>query len=98
MKRIISEEEKTEMVKMYLNNSSLKIIRNKFKTNVSLIKQVLKVHGIEVTCRTTTLNIEYFKYIDTAEKAYWLGFIVADGCVQKSGYKLAFCVKDSDIL
>lgn len=27
------------------------------------------------------LNSDYFEYIDTEEKAYWLGFICADGCV-----------------
>ena len=27
----------------------------------------------------------YFESIDTEEKAYWLGFIAADGCIVKSG-------------
>lgn len=30
-------------------------------------------------------NENYFENIDTEEKAYWLGFIAADGCVVKSG-------------
>jgi hypothetical protein len=29
------------------------------------------------------INESYFKQIDTTEKAYWLGFITGDGCVQK---------------
>lgn len=30
-------------------------------------------------------NENYFESIDTEEKAYWLGFIAADGCIVKSG-------------
>lgn len=33
-------------------------------------------------------NKEYFKQIDTPEKAYWLGFIAADGNVRKDLLKL----------
>lgn len=31
-------------------------------------------------------NDSFFKRIDTEEKAYWLGFIVADGCVQSKRF------------
>lgn len=34
--------------------------------------------------RKTELDYEYFKKIDTQEKAYWLGFLMADGCVSKT--------------
>lgn len=30
-----------------------------------------------------TVNTDYFKNIDTEEKAYWLGFIFADGCINQ---------------
>ena len=34
--------------------------------------------------RRYNLNKDYFKTIDTEHKAYWLGFIWADGCISKS--------------
>lgn len=36
------------------------------------------------------MNEEYFSSIDSPDKAYWLGFLFADGCVyeQKSGRKV----------
>ncbi len=43
---------------------------------------------------TYNLNENYFEKIDTHEKAYILGFIVADGCVKKSG--LTIVIKSSD--
>lgn len=33
-------------------------------------------------------NTTYFEKIDSPEKAYWLGFLYADGCVRKNGKSL----------
>lgn len=35
--------------------------------------------------RKYELNENYFEKIDSSEKAYWLGFIAADGCVYQTG-------------
>lgn len=44
----------------------------------------------------------YFKSIDSADKAYWLGFFMADGCVSETAGKKCFEVKikqsDADLL
>lgn len=42
------------------------------------------------------LNIDYFKNIDSKEKAYWLGFIYADGSVKNN--TLIIQIKDYDHL
>lgn len=52
--------------------------------------------------RTYSINKEYFDVIDTEHKAYWLGFIMADGCICKTESKgkynrLCFTIKDTDI-
>jgi len=40
--------------------------------------------SLEKKVQKFTFNEDYFKKIDTEDKAYFLGFIVADGCVTKS--------------
>jgi hypothetical protein len=51
--------------------------------------------------RKYTLNENFFENIDSEEKAYWLGFISADGCIRKSGLnkkpcQLVISAKESD--
>jgi hypothetical protein len=88
--------EESEVVKHYLLCGKLSETREKFKTTVGRIKKTLKNNGIVVSLRKVSLNVDYFKNIDSNEKAYWLGFIAADGCIHKSGYKLSFQLKSTD--
>lgn len=46
--------------------------------------------------RTYTYNTDYFKQIDSEEKAYWLGFIAADGYLNKRGNTVGICLDVSD--
>lgn len=47
----------------------------------------------------TNLNSRYFETIDTAEKAYWLGFLYADGCLKKnSTLQLCLSTKDESLV
>ncbi len=43
--------------------------------------------GLKRETNMCRVNASYFKKIDTAEKAYWLGFLSADGCVQNENNK-----------
>ena len=53
--------------------------------------------------RKYNVNHDFFESIDTEEKAYWLGFIGADGCVsERYNYKgnkcstLYVCLQEQD--
>lgn len=48
--------------------------------------------------RKYALNESYFNRIDSEEKAYWLGFIVADGCLyhHKTSYDIQFSLSLDD--
>lgn len=44
------------------------------------------------------VNEEYFKVIDTPEKAYWLGFVCSDGHITPSEGKTVLSSKDPEVL
>lgn len=46
--------------------------------------------------RRYSLNEDFFESIDSEEKAYVLGFILADGCVYKDGRTIAIAIKQTD--
>lgn len=71
-------------------------IANKLGINDATIMYWLKKFNIKTRTRSESLKItqnrkglvnrEYFKTIDTEEKAYWLGFLIADGSLNKKKY------------
>jgi len=62
---------------------------------------ILKTNGVErrktgAWSRKYRCNESFFESIDSQEKAYWLGFIAADGYIQRGrDLVLNVCVKDS---
>lgn len=40
--------------------------------------------------------LTYFENIDTEEKAYWLGFLYADGYVNANEDKIELCLAEKD--
>lgn len=85
MKKIIfTEEEEEEIINLYLQEQkSLREIGEKFNCSRSVIVKVIDKHEIPKRIKTNKYKADYDKFekIDSDEKAYWLGFIAADGCV-----------------
>lgn len=61
-----------------------KIIRTKFNKSKNTITELLKRNNKIPQHLRYTCNEEYFDIIDNADKAYWLGFLAADGNVAKT--------------
>ena len=86
---------KTQIAKICnVSDDTIEYWRKKFN-----IKKSNK--GLQAT-RTHKLNQNYFEEIDTEHKAYWLGFIMADGCITRTSKngaynRLDICLKNSDI-
>ena len=78
-----------EVIDLYNKGISLTQIQRETGINRNSVAKVLKEHGIEVINRQnqTKFNEHVFDVIDTEEKAYWLGFIFADGNISSPNKK-----------
>ena len=85
MKKIeFSQEQIEDILNKYQNNWSQQKIADFYKVSRTVIKRVLEIQCEGLIIRNRTSKYKYqqdiFEIIDTAEKAYWLGFLAADGC------------------
>lgn len=79
-------KEELAPVKYFLENPniSLSAVASQFKTKPDTIKRRMAVIGEEYQTRyKRNFNRSIFHIIDTPEKAYWLGFILADGYINE---------------
>lgn len=86
-KLILSEEKLAKAIRMYEEGNSLRSISTALGHSRGAITKILKENDVSMrttkeTSRRYTHNFDYFEVIDTQEKAYWLGFIYADGFIE----------------
>lgn len=100
-KRILTKKEIEYCCEFRKQGLSIAKINKQLKTTQENIRQALILSGFEISrclLKKIKLTIDYFKKIDSPEKAYWLGYIAADGCVHRHGGKISIVSKDADIL
>lgn len=79
---------------------SQKSIASKYGRTQSGIRLILMRNGIiklkksRLNMSHLALDVDYFKEINSPDKAYWLGFICADGCINKTNNKITLSLKD----
>ena len=91
-----------EVLEQYSCLKNIHKVAEYFNMSISPIKKVLKKNGIDLTNRRYDVNHKYFEKIDNEEKAYWLGFLYADGYIRERKFgnslELKLSVKDNDHL
>lgn len=86
----MSIETEKEIVQKYTGQlKSREALAKEYRVPPSRIKSMLIRHGIPLRSRSAAntrfaKNESVFSVIDTEAKAYWLGFLYADGCITRN--------------
>lgn len=100
---------KEELQSKYKEFQSIYKIADFYNVNPKTVIALMDTYNIarnkhSIGNRRHFYDENYFKVIDTEEKAYWLGFIYADGCIYKGSdanslrLQINLAEKDEDIL
>lgn len=89
-----------DICKTYLAGETMESLAAKYDVSSATIKSRLVDSGVELRTqseyqRLHFFNEDYFEEINTSDKAYWLGFLFADGSVTRM-MDVSISLKDSD--
>jgi len=76
-----------DIVKLHNDGLTQKNISIRLNIGISTVRRYMKKLGLKsnnIGTRNYKLNEDIFDIIDNEYKAYWLGFLLADGCLAKS--------------
>lgn len=96
---VFSDEQEKQIVALYKSGKSTTFIGKVFCVSHKKIARVLESHGIKRIGngrRKYPLNEHYFDSIDTANKAYILGFLYADGNNNLQKQTISMSLQESD--
>lgn len=94
----LSELEIKGIIDDYKKNLKIKEIACKYQILIRRVFSVLRKRGIpsRLLSKRPKFNENIFENIDNQEKAYWLGFLMADGYVTKN--RLGISLKDGEMI
>ena len=97
MEKLVLNE--NDVVKEYFLLKNIHKVAKQFNVSSTTISRIIKSNGFELTNRRYNVNHNYFDNIDNEEKAYWLGFLYADGYIRerKSGNSLELKLSINDV-
>lgn len=97
MKRItLIEEQAKQIYQDYLQGLSLDKLGEKYQISRHILSRELKRYNFDITHRKYQVNEFFFDEIDSEEKAYWLGFLAADGCNENSHHTITINLNERD--
>ena len=100
-KLVLSEEKLTSIINDYNSGMSLRQLQIKYSHDRASLSRILKENEIMIkdntfNCRKYFHDEDFFEKIDAEEKAYWLGFIYADGFIDNTYRHLGITISSKD--
>ncbi len=97
-----NNEDEIKLIDSYKSGLSINKVAKKYKVSNTVIFRILKENNIKLrslqeTNRKYSFDKSFFKVIDTQEKAYFLGFLYADGCIDLSRKTAVIELQNTDI-
>lgn len=97
----MSEYLESETIKLYQSGLSCSQVAKKVGMSKAYVQQMMRKYNVKArehtfACRKYNLNEHYFDSIDSQEKAYFLGFLFADGCNYAKQNKISLGLKAED--
>lgn len=87
-----------EMIRKYQEGESYQSIIKEYNISQANFHALLRKRGIKARHSQYIADFNYFDDINTEAKAYFLGFIYADGCLYRNTLKISISKVDVDIL
>lgn len=92
-----NETQLKDIIERYKNGEAIMNIRKDYNVSHNAINRVLKENNVVIRGnRKHFYNENVFKKIDTAEKAYWIGFITADGYINEDKNFMRIKLQEKD--
>lgn len=97
----VSDDKIKYIIEKYTSGISSEILAAELNLDGSTVCRILKRNDIKIrpaeeNKRKYDINENFFESIDTEEKAYWLGFLYADGSLSKRGYSIRIGLHPQD--
>ena len=105
LKELINILSKNDIENLYNEHGTLKKVAGIYNVSPQTISRLMDHYSIKRNNKNLGnkqhfFNEDYFSNVDNQDKAYWLGFIMADGCIYegtKNTYRLQINLKYEDV-
>lgn len=98
--KVLPSDLRDEIISRYKNNESIYSITKALKVTCDCVKKVLDTENVVTISPCKRFNHDmkedFFEKIDTPSKAYWLGWLITDGCISK-GYTISMSLQERDL-
>jgi len=88
---------KNFIIEKYKELKNIKEVANILECTPATIRKILKKENIPLFPKPEKFNTSFFENINTENKAYWLGFIYADGYNSEKNSKVVVCLHEQDL-